>query len=66
MISFFFLFFFFLLLFLFFFFFFFFAPQPDYPLILNVPASATRCLHVHTTRETLVAKGGTSWERIVR
>jgi hypothetical protein len=32
-------------------------------LILNGPPSAARCLNVHTTRETLVAKGGTSWAR---
>jgi hypothetical protein len=50
------------------------APQPadllcnpkSPPLILYVPASAARCFHVHKTRETLVAKGGTSWARIVR
>jgi ABC-type uncharacterized transport system permease subunit len=32
---------------------------PPLPLIVGVPASAARCLHVHTTLETLVAKSGT-------
>jgi hypothetical protein len=29
--------------------------------IWNIPASFARRLHVHMTRETLVAEGGTSW-----
>jgi hypothetical protein len=39
---------------------------PPHTLILDVPASAARCFHVQTTRYILVAKGGTSWTRIVR
>jgi hypothetical protein len=38
-------------------------PLP-FHLILDVPSSAARCLHVHTTRETLLAKCGTSWSLI--
>jgi hypothetical protein len=29
------------------------------PCDLDIPTSAARCLHVHTTREILAAKGGT-------
>jgi hypothetical protein len=49
------------------------APQPigllwdPYPpVILNVPTSAARCLHVHTMREILAAKGGTVGENVGR
>ena len=36
------------------------------PVILDVPTSAARRLHVHTTREILVAKGGTVGENVGR
>jgi hypothetical protein len=49
------------------------APQPIgllcdpyLPVILDVPTSAARRLHVHTTREILAAKGGTVGENIGR
>ena len=35
-------------------------------MILNVPTSAARRLHVHTTREILAAKGGTVGENVGR
>ena len=31
---------------------------------LDVPTSAARCLHVHTTQEILAAKGGTMGENV--
>ena len=34
------------------------------PRSLDVPTSAARCLHVHTTREILAAKGGTVGENV--
>jgi hypothetical protein len=34
------------------------------PVILDVPTFAAGCLHVHTTRETLAAKGGTVGENV--
>jgi len=37
-------------------------PYP--PMILDVPTSAARCLHVHTTREILAAKCGTVGENV--
>jgi len=33
--------------------------------ILDVPISAARCLHVHMMRENLAAKGGTVGERLL-
>jgi len=50
------------------------APQPigllrdPYPpsVILDVPTSAARRLHVHMTREILAAKGGTVGENVSR
>jgi hypothetical protein len=35
-----------------------------YPPVLDVPTSATRCLHIHMTQETLVAKGGTCGQEL--
>jgi hypothetical protein len=37
--------------------------DPYLPVILDVPTSAARRLHVHTTREILAAKGGTVGEK---
>ena len=49
------------------------APQamgllcdPEPPHGLDVPTSAARRLHVHTTREILAAKGGTMGENVGR
>jgi hypothetical protein len=49
------------------------APQPigllcdPYPpVILDVPTSAARRLHVHMTHEILAAKGGTVGENVSR
>jgi len=36
------------------------------PMILDVPTSAARRLHVHTKREILAAKGGTVGENVDR
>jgi hypothetical protein len=36
------------------------------PCGLDIPTSATRCFHVHTTRETLAAKGGTVGKNVGR
>jgi hypothetical protein len=36
------------------------------PVILDVPTSAARPLHVHTTREILAVKGGTVGENVGR
>jgi hypothetical protein len=41
--------------------------NPESPsIIFDAATSAARCLHVHATRETLVAKGGTSRARTLR
>jgi len=40
--------------------------QPLFPRDLDVPTSAARRLHVHTTREILAAKGGTVGENVGR
>jgi len=37
-------------------------PYP--PVILDIPTSAARLLHVHMTREILAAKGGTVGENV--
>jgi hypothetical protein len=37
---------------------------PPPPRDLDFPISAARCLHVHTTREILAAKGGTVDENV--
>ena len=50
------------------------APQPigllcnpeTPPMVLDVPISAARCLHVHTMREILAAKGGTVGKNVGR
>jgi hypothetical protein len=36
------------------------------PAVLDVPNSAASCLHVHTTRDILAAKGGTVGENVGR
>ena len=41
-------------------------PLPPIPVILDVPTSAARRLHVHTTRVILAAKGGTVGENVGR
>jgi hypothetical protein len=41
-------------------------PESLPPNFFDVPSYAARRPYFHTTRETLVAKGGTSWARIVR
>ena len=39
---------------------------PPHPGGLHIPTSTARCLHVHTTREILAAKGGTVGENVGR
>ena len=40
--------------------------NPPTPRGLDVPTSAARCLHIHTTREILAAKGRTVGENVGR